>query len=62
MPADEVSTIFDPVRPLEKLPQSTVSSGFCLYLCSFLIEAQCGKICCLSSQDEGTTFSCRLPC
>lgn len=61
MSAEEVSSIFDPARPLEKLPKSTVSSGFGLYLCRFLIEAQGGQIICISDPDEGTTFLVEYP-
>lgn len=55
MSQEQCDKIFD-ANKTEMLRKSAYSSGFGLYLCRFLIEAQGGLISCTSKEGQGTKF------
>jgi signal transduction histidine kinase len=57
IPAEQIEKLFRASQVATKLPTSSFSTGFALYLCRLLIEAHGGKISCASEIDKGTTFA-----
>ena len=61
MPPDQVEKLFKASQVTTKLPTSSFSHGFALFLCRMLIETQGGTISCTSEIGSGTTFTVELP-
>ena len=61
IPDEQVAQLFEASKVATKLPTSSFSTGFALYLCRLLVEAHGGKISCQSKMGVGTTFTVELP-
>jgi len=60
MTPEKVAQLFQAAK-LDRLPASTTSTNFGLYLCRVLVEDQGGRIWCKSAPGEGSTLFVDLP-
>ena len=60
---NKIESIFEPYKQISSGPSKThQGTGLGLHICKLLIKAMCGTINVLSSETNGTMFTCAIPC